>query len=122
MVSWAGVWYVLFKSVWSFHTSIYPGHVLKDFWQQGIDFRSGILSFLMVFPLMPGAMAVGFMLANIFFWLLPWSRKAFETEAGGHPGTDFQNTMRRLFIICIWTLPAGLIASIIAAYLLKNLR
>jgi len=122
MAAWAAVWYLLFRLVWLFHTAIYPDHLLKDFWQSGLGFRSGFLSFLMVFSLALGAGTVGFMLANLVFSLIPGARNIFESEAVGHAGTDFRKTMRTLFKFCMWTLLPGILIALLAAYFLTSLR
>jgi hypothetical protein len=120
--AWLGIWYALFRLVWLFHIALYPEHRLEDFFQAGISFRSFIPSFLIVFSLMPGAMAAGFMLGNIVFWLIAPMRRIFEDEAHGYTGTGFRDSMRGLFKVCIWALPIGLIISFAAACLLKSLR
>ena len=122
LTAWAAVWYALFRLVWLFHVTLYPNHQLKDFWQSGIGVRSGILSFIMVFSIFIGAGAVGFMLTNALFWLIPWARKVFESEAVGHPETGFRKTMRTLFKVCLWTLIPGLLIAFLAAYFLSSLR
>lgn len=121
MATWAGTVYLVFSLVWLFHTALYPEHQLSDFGREGSSFRSGVLSLLMVGSLVPGSGATAFIIVNCLFWLLPWSRKVFETEAKDHPGTDFRATMRKLFKIWVWTFPAGLVVSLIAAYLLTSL-
>lgn len=120
--TWAGTVYLFFRLVWLFHTTLYPEHQLSDFAQEGSSFRSGFLSLLMIFSLVPGSGAMAFIAVNFFFWLLPWTRKIFEAEAKNYPGTDFQNAIRGLLKIWIWTFPTGLVISLLAAYLLKSLR
>ena len=124
LVTVPGIWYLLFKCVWLFHLSIYPSHELGYFWQQGghISLRSFILSFLMMFSLLPGAMTIACILVNVLFWLLPWSRSVFDSEAHGYLGTDFRSAMRKLFKIFIWTFPIGIVISLLAAYFLESLR
>lgn len=122
MVTWAGTLYLLFRLVWLFHTAIYPDHELKEFWQEGIGFYSFFLSLLMVVSLLPGSGMTAFIVVNFVFWLVPWARKTFEAEAQNHPGTDFRSTIRKLSKIWIWTFPAGLAISLIAACMLKSLR
>jgi len=122
MSTWAGTVYLLFRVVWLFHTTLYPEHQLNDFGRAGSSFGSGSLSLLMIISLVPGSGAMAFILVNYLFWLLPGPRKTFEQEAKNHPGTDFQNTIHKLFRICRWTLPIGLLISLVAAYLLKSLR
>ncbi|MGA3163634.1 MAG: hypothetical protein ABSD77_05480 [Verrucomicrobiota bacterium] len=122
LVAWAGIWYLLFRLVWLFHVAFHPDHELTDFWQKDIGFRNGVLSFLMVFSLVPGAGTLGFVLTNIFFRLIPWARRAFDAEAKDYPGTSFRKSMRGLYKICIWTLPSGLLIAFIAAYFLKSLK
>jgi len=120
--AWLAVWYALFRLVWLFHVTVYPAHRLRDFWQEGLGFRSFIPSFLMVFSLMPGAMAAGFLLSNILFWLVTPVRRIFDAEARGYPGTSFRDAMRGLFKICVWGLPIGLVVAFAAAYFLKSLQ
>ena len=120
--AWFGIWYALFRLVWLFHISLYPEHQLSAFWKEGISFRSFVPSFLMVFSLMPAAMIVGFMLGNILFWLVTPLRWIFEAEACGYPGTSFRDTMRILFMICVWVLPISLLIAFLAAYFLKSLQ
>lgn len=122
MAAWVVVWYLLFRLVWLFHIAFYPDHHLEDFWQEGSGFRSAFLSFLMVFSLMFGAGALGFMLTNVIFRLIPPARKAFDSEARGHTGTGFRPAMRTLCKFCIWTLFPGLLIALVAAYFLKSLR
>ena len=69
-----------------------------------------------------GAMALGFMLANLIVWLISPVRRALDAEAEGYPGTSFPDAMRDLARICLWTLPAGLCVAFIAAFLLSSLR
>ena len=120
--AWAGIWYFGFKLVWLFHTVFYPDHLLKDFWRQGVSLRSGLFSFLMVFSLGPGAVSLGFILTNLILWLIPGARKAFESEAAGHPGTNFRETMHTLFKFFIWTSIPGILSALLAAYYLTSLE
>ena len=117
-----GLWYALFRLVWCFHVAIYPQHELREFWQDGISFKSGAPSFLMVFALMPGALVFGFMLGNSLLWLIAPIRRIFDAEAKSYPGTNFQDAMRGLFMVGIWALPIGLVIAFSAAYFLKSLR
>ncbi|HWD20681.1 MAG TPA: hypothetical protein VHB20_15540 [Verrucomicrobiae bacterium] len=119
---WAGTWYLLFELVWAFHIAHYPGHLLKDFWPPHVSLRSGILSFVMVFSLGPGAGALGFMLTNLVFWTIPPARKAFDSEAKDHPDAGFRETMQTIFKLCLWTLSLGILAAFFAAYFLSSLR
>jgi hypothetical protein len=59
-----GAWYGLFRLVWAFHVAVYPEHSLQDFWREGTSFSSFVPSFLMVFAVAPGAMCLGFVMAN----------------------------------------------------------
>jgi hypothetical protein len=120
--AWLGVWFALFRLVWLFHLTLYPQHQLRDFWQEGISLRSFVPSFLMVFSLMPGAMVVGFMLGNLFFWLIKPVRRIFDAEARGYPGTSFRDSMRRLFKVGVWALPIGLVIALTSACFLRSLR
>lgn len=120
--SWLAIWYGLFRVVWLFHVSIYPEHQLRDFWQDGISFRSFVPSFLMVFALMPVAMIAGFMLGNSLLWLVAPIRRIFEAEARGHAGTSFRVSMRGLFKFGVWVFPIGLAISFLAASFLRSLR
>jgi hypothetical protein len=120
--AWIGIWYALFRLVWAFHIGLYPQHRLADFWPRGISAGSFALSFLMVFALMPAAMALGFMLGNGMLWLIPGARRGLDVEARDHPGTNFADAMRDLFKIGVFVLPLGLIISCAAAYFLGSLR
>jgi hypothetical protein len=115
------IWYALFRLVWWFHVTLYPGHQLSDFWRKGISFASFVPSFLMVFPLLPGAIGAGLMLGNALAWLMPRPRRVFEAEAGDFPETKFRESMRRLFLLTILTLPIGLLVALVAACFLKSL-
>ena len=79
--SWLLVWYALFRLVWAFHVALYPAHEFRDFWGAGISAKSFVLSFLMLFALMPGSVGVGLMLGNLRAWLIPCVRRALEAEA-----------------------------------------
>jgi hypothetical protein len=120
--SWAALWYVLFQLVWAFHVNIHPDHQLREFWSPGISPGSFVLSFLMMFAPVPGAVALGFMLGNILIWLIPPARRVLDAEARGYPGTSFVQSMRGLFKISCWTLPIGIAVSLAAAYSLNSLR
>jgi|SRR5947207_706469 len=114
--------YGLFRIVWLFHLVFYPNDQLPEFWQEGITFRSLVPSFLMVFSLAPGSVAVGFMLGNLLAWLIPPARHVFDAEARGFPSTSFRASMGGLFKMAVWTLPSGLAIALAAAYFLKSLR
>jgi hypothetical protein len=105
-----------------FHTAIYPAHQFRDFWQAGIGSRSFILSFLMVFSLVPAAIIIGFLLTNSVFWLIKPVRQVFETEARSYESTSFRNSMRPLLKACAWALPIGVGVALTAACFLKSLR
>jgi hypothetical protein len=117
-----GIWYALFRLVWLFHIAYYPQHQLREFWQEGISFRSFVPSFLMVFALIPVALIAGFMLGNSLLWLIAPIRRIFETEARDHPGTSFRASMRGLFKFGVWVFPIGLAIAFLAAYFLSSLR
>jgi hypothetical protein len=119
---WLVCWYVLFQLVWKFHTTIYPEHQLAEFWPREISMANFILSFLMVFPIAPAAMALGFMLGNVLICLIPPARRVLDAEARGYPGTSFVESMRGLLKICLWALPIGFAVALTAAYLLTSLR
>jgi hypothetical protein len=114
--------YALFRVVWRFHVTLYPDHQLNEFWQRGISFRSFVPSVLMVFSLLPGSLAAGFMAGNLLAWLVPPARHVFDAEARGFPGTSFRESMQTLFKMMMWTLPSGLAVALVAAYFLKSLR
>jgi hypothetical protein len=116
------VGYALFRVVWLFHVALYPNHQLREFWREGISFRSFVPSFLMVFSLVPGSVAVGFMLGNLLAWLIRPARHVFDAEARGSPGPSFRTSMQGLFKMIVWTLPSGLAIALAAAYFLKALR
>jgi len=115
-------WYALFRLVFAFHAAIYPQHHFADFWRQGISLGSFVPSFLMVFAIFPGAMALGFMLGNALVWLIPVARRRLDAEAQGYPGTGFGEAQRGLLKICLWTLPSGLAIALTAANFLSSLR
>jgi hypothetical protein len=79
-----------------------------EFWQRGISAGNFALSLLMMFAPVPGAMALGFMLANLIVWLTPPARRTLDAEARDYPGTSLRDAMRGLAKVCLWTLPAGL--------------
>jgi len=120
--AWLFIWFGLFRMVWWVHITLYPSHQLADFWQSGVSFGSFVLSFLMVFSLMPGSIVLGLILANLALWLIPPARQTFEKEAAGHPGTGFRHSIQRLFAVAIVTVPLGLILAVLAACCLKSLR
>lgn len=78
-------WYFLFQAAWRLHVDFYPAHVgLKSqFWDAGISGRAFASSFLMLMPLGVPALTLGFLLANVIFWLIPPARRAMEREAAG---------------------------------------
>lgn len=115
-------WYGLFRVIWLFHVSIYPGHQLRDFWREDIGFGSFVPSLLMVFGVMPLAVILGLMLANSLLWLIVPLRRVFEAEAQGHPGTSFQASMRGLIKLAMWVAPFCMAIAFLAAYFLKSLR
>jgi ABC-type sugar transport system permease subunit len=116
------IWYLLFRLVWWFHAMLYPGHQLPDFWRKGISFASFVPSFLMVFPLLPGALGTGLIFGNALAWLLPRVRRVFEAEAGDYPETSFRESMRRLFLLTLVSLPIGLLIALAAACFLRSLK
>jgi len=116
------LWFGLFKLVWLFHVGVYPTHEFKRFWNDGVSIKGFVLSFLMVFGIMPGALSLGFILGNFFFWLVPFAKRTFEAEARGYPGTRFSEATRGLLKVCIWTLPSGLLISFLAAFYLNSLK
>ena len=122
--AWLCIWWVLFRVIWWFHSSIYPEHRLRDFLggSGSVSFRSLVCGFLMMFGPLPGALIIGFMLGNTFFWLIAPVRRIFDDEARGHPGTSFRDSMQVLFKIGIWVLPIGVFLAIVGAFFLKSLR
>lgn len=119
---WFATWYILFRAVWTFHVWIYPAHELHDFWGSNISFVSFVLSFLMLFALLPSALCAGFLLANGVSWLIPSARRALDREAKGFPDEEFREATVGVLRMTAWTLPAGLALSLVAAALLKSLR
>lgn len=119
MAGWLAVWYGLFRLIWAFHVMIYPEHRLQDFWRRGSS--SFLPSFLMVFAPLPGAIALGLALANCVAWLVGPARRAFDREATGYHGTRFPEGTTTLFKLAAWMLPAGLLVSLISAWLLRSL-
>ena len=116
------IWYMFFRLVWSFHIAVYPSHHLEDFWGNGIGFKSFFLSFLMVFSLTPGSLALAFILGNLLFHLIPRARKVFDDEAKGYSGTGYRESLGLLLKVGIWALSIGFIISLTAAFFLKSLK
>jgi len=112
----------LFRLVWTFHTYFYPTHRLHDFWQRGISLETFIPSFLMVFALTPGSIALGLVLTNVTVWLIPPARRTFDQEAVGYPGTDFGGATRGLWSVALWALPIGTAIALASAYCLRSLK
>jgi hypothetical protein len=117
-----GVWYGLFRLVWAFHVTVYPQHRLHDFWGEGVSFSVFMLSFLMVFAPAPGAMCLGYALANCAAWLVAPARHVFDAEAVGYTGASFREATGAVFKLAAWTLPAGLAIALLAAWALGSLR
>ncbi len=117
-----GVWYALFRLVWLFHVTMYPDHQLQDFWQKGISLGSFVSSFLMVFALVPAALTIGFMVGNLFAWLISPARRVFQAEASNYPSVRFQATMQVLWKVGIWAVVLGLLIALVASVFLKSLR
>jgi hypothetical protein len=113
--------YGCFRLVWAFHTALYPTHELKEYWKKGIRGLPAFWSFMMAASLLPGSLVVGFYLGNVLAWFIPGARRAFESEALGHAGTDFKSAQKTLFAIAKWVFPIGLGISLIAAACLKSL-
>jgi hypothetical protein len=70
----------------------------------------------------PGALCLGFALANCGAWLIAPARRAFDEEAVGYDGTGFAEATSRLFRRAAWMLLPGLVAALVAAFLLRSLR
>ena len=119
---WLGTWYLVFRLVWTYHVWLYPDHQFRNFWHKGISFPSFALSFLMLFALLPGAMSLGFVFGNLVAWLAKPARKTFEAESVGYPGTTFRESNAGLLRMAMWTFPAGVALSLLAASFLKSLR
>jgi hypothetical protein len=119
---WLGIWYGLFRFVWLFHITLFNHHRLQDFWQEGISLSTFILSFLMVFALMPGALCLGLALTNCVAWLIAPARRAFDAESVGYPGTSFHEAASALFLLSAWTVPTGLAIALAAAWALTSLK
>jgi hypothetical protein len=66
-------------------------------------------------PLFFPSIAWGMIFANIVMWTLPRARRTFKTEAQGHKGCSFSETMSRLLkfalISTVIAVPIALIAS-----------
>lgn len=122
LAGWLGTGYLLFRSVWTFHVWLYPGHQFRNFWQEGISFSSFVPSFLMLFAPALGTIAFGFAIANCIAWLLAPARRVFDEEAAGYSGTSFRESTRALLRISLLTLPARLVVAMLAASLLRSLR
>ena len=117
-----GAWYGLFRLVWAAHVAVYPEHSLQDFWREGTSFSSFVPSFLMVFAVAPGAMCLGFALANFVTWLIPPARRALDAESVGYRRTGFREATNILLKVGAWTLSAGLIIALVAASALVSLK
>jgi hypothetical protein len=90
-----------------------------EFWQRGISAGNFALSLLMMFAPVPGAMVLGFMLANLIVWLTPPARRTLDAEARDYPGTslrDVQCEASRRFVS--GRCPRGFVA-FLAAYSLS---
>ena len=122
LAGWLGVWYWLFRLVWAFHVALYPKHKLQEFWHEGVSPSSFMLSFLMVFALVPGAVCLGLSLANCAAWLIAPARRTFEAESVGHRGTSFREATSALLKLAAWGLSAGLIIVLLAAWALGSLK
>ena len=120
--AWLVGWYALFRLVWIFHTTLYPEHALRDFWHEGISFKSFVSSFLMVFAIAPAALSIGSMVGNLLAYAIPPARRTFDAESKGYPGTSFPEGMRFLWKVTAWALPLGLLVALIGGYTLKSLR
>jgi len=119
---WFAGWYLLFQLVWAFHVWIYPTHQFHDFWGRGINIVSFVLSFLMLFALMPCALLLGFLVANCVLWMVPPARRAFRKESEGFPEDGFRESNLGLLRLGKWVFPLGLAVSFLAASLLRSLR
>jgi hypothetical protein len=119
---WLGSWYLQFRIVWAFHRRIYPQHAFRDFWQEGIRFGSLVLSFLMLFGPLFGALGIGLIFANCVVWLITPARRKLTEESVGYPGSGFHEATVTLIRLAAWAVPLGLLVALIAASLLKSLR
>jgi hypothetical protein len=119
---WLGIWYGLFRFVWAFHSSLFPLHNLRDFWQEGISLSSFVFSFLMVFALMPGSICFGLALANCLTWFVPPARQAFDAESIGYQGTSFREATSALLVLSVWSISIGLVIALGAAWALTSLK
>jgi hypothetical protein len=115
------IWFAFVRLAWAIHIHFYPAHQFADFWRANIGIRAFGLSFVMMFAPAPGALISGFIISNFVSYLIPSGRRALDREAQNHPGTDFRASMRALFRIWRWILPAGLVLSFGAARLLSSL-
>jgi hypothetical protein len=120
--AWVAIWYALFRLVWAFHITVYPEHQLADFWVRGISTTAFALSFMMAFALLPGAMALGFMVGNLLLWLVPPARRALDDETRFYRRADFIHSMQGLAKIGAWALPIGVSIAATAAYFLASLQ
>ena len=119
---WLASWYGLFVPVWAFHVMLYPDHQLRDFWRENIAFASFVPSFVMVFALAPGAVCLGFALANCIGWLVVPLRRIFDAESAGQRGASFRESTAALLKVAAWALSIGLVLALVAASLLASLR
>lgn len=119
--SWFAAWFPLFRLVWTFHVWIYPTHQFHDFWGRNISFVSFVLSFLMLFALVPSALLLGFLFANCVLRIVPPARRAFQKESEGFPEDGLRESNLGLLKFGKWAFPLGLV-SFLAASLLKTLR
>jgi len=122
ILGWLGCWYGLFRIVWAFHLWLYPQHLFRDFWQEGISLRSFAPSFLMVFGPFFGALCIGLIFANCVAWLILPARRKLDEESQSYPGTGFRESTVALIRLAGWAVSLGLVVALIAASLLRSLR
>jgi hypothetical protein len=116
--------FAMFRIMWRIHTAFYPEHAgkFKEFWNEGISFRSFLSSFLLLIPPLIAAVPLGLMLANAVCWCIPPARRAFEREAEGVKWASFGQAMRTLSLLALIIVPACILLSFIGAATLSSLR
>lgn len=116
--------YTIFQIMWCVHVLYYPSHVggLKEFWGNGISFRSFLSSFFFLMPLFIVSVFVGMVLANVSMWSIHPARHIFDQEAKGIKNVSMKESMSGLFKIIRIITPFCLLLSFIGAVTLRNLR